>query len=144
MKTDNGIITAATLLIVDDDRDIRESLAAGLDLPGIKLTIHTAEDAASALVAAGRYRPDVMILDYNMPMGDGFEVANAIRSTPELKYMAIVMLTAQDTPERNWQSVEHDIDAFIGKPFELADIEAHVYSLLTSLQEGGRRGKPSQ
>ena len=141
MKLVNGKITAAHILIVDDDKDIREALADGLELPGISLTITTAENAVTAIANAMVTPPDVIILDYNMPMGDGFSVAKEIRSNPRFKNTRIIMLTAKDTQENQWKSVDHDIDAFLGKPFELAEVEAHIYGQLVTIQQGGRRRK---
>lgn len=136
MKVESGQPVSAVVLIVDDDEAIRESLAQAIDIEGVSIVITTAHNAVTGIQAAKDGKPDIVILDYNMPMGNGFAVAEAIRATPTLKHTKIIMLTAQDTPERNWESVDHGIDAFIGKPFDIVDVEAHITSLLVKQAEG--------
>lgn len=135
MIIENGKITAATILVVDDDQEIREALAEGLSLAGVKLTIVTAHNAVTAIQRAKQDKPDVIILDYNMPMGDGFALAEAIRATPSLANTKMIMLTSQDTTAKRWESVEKEIDAFIAKPFNFIDVEAQVFSLLSKTIE---------
>ncbi len=130
MTIADGKIVSATLLIVDDDKDIRTALAQGLTLYGIELQVYTAHNAVSAIQIARTHKPDVMVIDYGMPMGDGFALAKEIRSISSLTDTKLLMLTAQDTPDKAWESVEYDIDAFMGKPFNMDDVEAHIYSLL--------------
>ena len=142
MKAKDGQIIAARILIVDDDEAIREALSQAITLEGIELDIVTARNAAAGLAAAQAATPDVVILDYNMPMENGFELAAKLRSSEQFKATKLIMLTAQDTPGMSWQSFDHNIDAFLGKPFDLGDIEATVYSLLTQTQEKQRQIRP--
>lgn len=143
MQVINGKITAATILIVDDDRDIRESLALAINLKGINLSILTAGNATQGLKLATEHKPDIIVLDYNMPLGNGIVLAETIRQTRALKRTKMMMITAQESSKLEWLSVDHDIDAFIRKPFDIVDIEAHIYSLLHTILEGGRRSRTS-
>src|ERR1041384_5112883 len=82
------------VLVVDDNRDVANSVAALLRLLGH--TVLPAYDGATALALAGNFKPDVAILDLNMPKMDGFEVARQLRELPDLKPLKIVALTALD------------------------------------------------
>lgn len=135
---ESGQITTATLLIVDDDRDIREALAQAIHLEGIDLTVVSAADSTEGMRLALEVTPDVIIIDYNMPMVNGFAFADMIRADERLKRTKLIMLTAMDSKSMSWQSVEHHIDVFVGKPFDINDIEAHVYSLLSKTLEKRR------
>jgi CheY-like chemotaxis protein len=82
------------VLVVDDNRDIANSVAALLRLLGH--TVLPAYDGATALALAGNFKPDVAILDISMPNMDGFDVARPLRALPELKPIKIIALTAMD------------------------------------------------
>src|SRR5205085_1706595 len=82
------------VLVVDDNRDIANSVAALLRLLGH--TVLPAYDGATALALAGNFNPDVAILDIVMPEMDGFEVARQLRKLPTPKPIKIVALTALD------------------------------------------------
>lgn len=131
----DGKIVGATILIIDDDKDTRDALAASIMLTGINLGIVTAYNAVTGVQLAIQVTPDVILLDYNMPMGDGFAAAKSLRAIESLRQTKILMLTAHDTADVRWNSVDHEIDAFMGKPFDITDVEAHIFSLLTQIQE---------
>lgn len=131
----DGKIVGATVLIIDDDKDTREALAASIMLVGINLGIVTAHNAVTGVQLAIQVTPDVILLDYNMPMGDGFATAKGLRAVESLRQTKILMLTAHDTADVRWNSVDNEIDAFMGKPFDITDVEAHIFSLLTQIQE---------
>jgi CheY-like chemotaxis protein len=82
------------VLVVDDNRDIANSVAALLRLLGH--TVLPAYDGATALALATSFKPDVAILDLNMPDMDGFALAQHLRDLPELKPLKVVALTALD------------------------------------------------
>ena len=82
------------VLVVDDNRDVANSVAALLRLLGH--TVLPAYDGATALALAGNFKPDIAILDLNMPKMDGFEVARQLKSLPDLDGLKIVALTAMD------------------------------------------------
>lgn len=142
MIIQNNHIVAADILIVDDDQAILDALCAGLALSGITLNITTAHSADVGYNSALAQIPDVIVIDYNMPLGNGFELANKIRSRSEFKATKLLMLTAQNTHDKAWASIEHRIDAFIGKPFDIEDIEANIFSLLSQIYEKMPRHNP--
>jgi CheY-like chemotaxis protein len=82
---------ARRILIVDDNRDIVESLALLLRLTGNE--VQTACDGLEAVEAAERYRPEVVLLDIRMPKLDGYTACRRIRETPWGKDMVIIALT---------------------------------------------------
>jgi DNA-binding response OmpR family regulator len=118
------------ILAVDDDPDILLAIKSGLDLAGVELEIFTADSGLAALQTAKAERPDIMILDLNMPDINGFDVAEEIRKDPQLENMRIIMLTASDSSKNQWDSIDRQIDDFLGKPFDLRELEARIYTLL--------------
>ncbi len=121
----------ARILVVDDDRAIRESLARLLSLEGHDVS--TAVDGAQALESA-RTRPvDVMVLDLMMPIVDGLTVARVLRA--EGDRTPILMLTARtETPDRV-AGLDAGADDYLAKPFDPAELLARLRALL-------RRARP--
>jgi CheY-like chemotaxis protein len=84
----------ATILVVDDDEDIRSLLRKNLYDAGYDVLV--AEDAIAAGKMVVERAPDLMILDVNMPYMDGFEFAEAIKFDPNIPYFPVIFLTVRD------------------------------------------------
>jgi DNA-binding response OmpR family regulator len=130
-------IKSAKVLVVDDDQDILVSLKTGLQLPGIELEILTAEDGLSGLQQAKLHRPDIIVLDLQMPDMNGFEVLKEIHADPQLSKTKVIMLTAQDSVQNLWEGIDRQLDDFMGKPFDLGELEARIYNQLLALHNQG-------
>ncbi len=94
--------------MVDDDRDIRESLAQILVEEGFEVT--SAENGKVALEEIARRVPDVVLLDLMMPVMNGWQVLETLRSSPEHAQIQVVVLSAFEAPG--------DVD-YIEKPIQL-------------------------
>src|SRR6202790_5811156 len=104
---------APHLLIVDDDRRIRDLLSRFLLSEGYRVT--TAETAVEARAKLAGLRFALMILDVMMPGETGFEFAGSLRSSSNVP---ILMLTARDEPVSRIEELEISADDYVGKPFE--------------------------
>ena len=121
------------VLVVDDDRAIRESLARALELDGYEVEL--ASDGAVALAAIRERRPDVAVHDVMMPNIDGLTVCRVLRA--ERDRLPILMLTARtETPDRV-AGLDAGADDYLPKPFELDELLARLRALL-------RRSKPDE
>ncbi|HEY5431113.1 MAG TPA: response regulator transcription factor [Solirubrobacteraceae bacterium] len=120
------------VLVVDDDPPLQRMLTRTLAAEGFAVTV--AGDGGSALVAAERFAPDVIVLDVAMPTLDGLAVCRRLRGkglpTP------ILMLTARDAVADRVAGLEAGADDYLVKPFAVAELIARVRALT-------RRGKPS-
>ena len=81
------------VLVVDDDRAVREALERALQLHGYEVAL--ASDGDTALSAVDLRTPDAVVLDVMMPGLDGFEVTRRLRADPETRSMPIIILTAR-------------------------------------------------
>jgi signal transduction histidine kinase/integral membrane sensor domain MASE1/AmiR/NasT family two-component response regulator len=104
------------VLVVDDNVDAAESLAAVLRLAG--QDVRVSHDGAAALDAAGADRPDVVFLDIGMPGMDGYEVARNMRRDPALRDVVLIALTGWGQEEDRRRSREAGFDHHIVKPVE--------------------------
>lgn len=126
-------IKRARLLIIDDDEDILASLKSGLSIKGIELEISTANRGLVGLQRAKQERPDIIVLDLQMPDMNGWQVLEEVRRDSQLERCKVIMLTAQDSPENLWEGLDRKLDDFMGKPFDLSELEARIYNQLLGL-----------
>ncbi|MFD9895168.1 response regulator transcription factor [Amycolatopsis sp. NPDC058986] len=121
------------ILVVDDDRAVRESLRRSLEFNGYQVEL--ASDGAQALETIVANRPDAMVLDVMMPRLDGLEVARRLRSTGD--DLPILVLTARDTVSDRVSGLDAGADDYLPKPFALEELLARLRALLRrALPEG--------
>src|SRR3954471_19464812 len=116
---------APHLLVVDDDRRIRDLLSRFLFAEGYRVT--TAQSAAEARAKLEGLRFDLLILDVMMPGETGFEFARKLRTSSSVP---ILMLTARDEAESRIEGLTIGADDYIGKPFEPRDLSLRVANIL--------------
>ncbi|MFD5233071.1 response regulator transcription factor [Streptomyces qaidamensis] len=114
------------ILIVDDEPAVREALQRSLAFEGYGTEV--AVDGADALEKAAAYRPDLVVLDIQMPRMDGLTAARRIRATGDTT--PILMLTARDTVGDRVTGLDAGADDYLVKPFELDELFARIRALL--------------
>jgi two-component system response regulator MtrA len=117
------------LLVVDDDRSIREIMKLSLEEEGY--LVDTAETAEEALETIRRTVPDLMILDVMLPGMSGFDLTKEIRRTSSLP---IVLLTAKTDTIDKVVGLESGADDYVEKPFEMRELVARLRALLRRVQ----------
>jgi two-component system response regulator MprA len=115
------------ILVVDDERAVRESLRRALELEGYEIEL--AGDGSEALYRLeSSEEPDAMILDVLMPGVDGLEVCRRIRGTGSR--LPVLMLTARTEVEDRVAGLDAGADDYVTKPFALEELLARVRALL--------------
>ncbi|MET8798340.1 response regulator transcription factor [Nocardia sp. NPDC004568] len=114
------------ILVVDDDRAVRESLRRSLTFNGY--TVDLAVDGIDALEKATADRPDALVLDVMMPRLDGLEVCRRLRSTGD--DLPILVLTARDSVSERVAGLDAGADDYLPKPFALEELLARLRALL--------------
>lgn len=114
------------ILVVDDDRAVRESLRRSLQFNGYQVEL--AGDGQQALEAVTVQRPDAMVLDVMMPRLDGLEVCRRLRGTGD--DLPILVLTARDAVSDRVAGLDAGADDYLPKPFELDELLARLRALL--------------
>ncbi len=118
----------ARILVVDDNPVNCELLEAMLLPEGYE--VEQAHSGAEALSSAAQRRPDMVLLDVNMPRMDGFEVARRLRSNAATRTLPVVMVTALGDLDHRVQGMESGADDFLTKPVSQAELLARVQSSL--------------
>ncbi|HEV8466408.1 MAG TPA: response regulator transcription factor [Pseudolabrys sp.] len=120
---------APHLLVVDDDRRIRDLLSRFLAGEGYRVS--TAETAADARSRLKGLSFDLLILDVMMPGESGFDLAKAIRGDSNVP---ILMLTARDAAESRIKGLEMGADDYLSKPFEPRELSLRIANILKRAQ----------
>ena len=124
------------MLVVDDDRAVRESLRRSLQFNGYDVVL--ANDGAEALVMVGTEHPDVVIMDVMMPRLDGIETTRALRSTGN--DVPVLVLTARDAVGDRVEGLDAGADDYLTKPFALEELLARLRALLRRAVTDGDEG----
>jgi two-component system response regulator MprA len=128
------------ILVVDDERAVRESLRRALELEGYEIEL--AEDGRQALERLGGENgeePDAVILDVLMPGMDGLEVCRTLRG--QGSRLPILMLTARTQVEDRVEGLDAGADDYLTKPFALEELLARVRALLRRSGDDGAEGE---
>jgi DNA-binding response OmpR family regulator len=117
-----------TVLVVEDDAELREILQAEFELEG--LTALTATNGSEAVTAAREFKPDLILMDLMMPVMDGIEAAKIVKANEETKHIPIIMLTAAGNREDIVAGLEAGAIDYITKPFFMPELKARLKSVL--------------
>ena len=121
-----------TVVLADDEALLRKALAALLPLEGDVTVLAEAEDGESAVEATLRHRPDVLVIDLEMPGLDGLGAVTRIRDA--LPEQVILMLTRHARPGVLRKALKLGVQGFVSKAAE----PAHIASVVATLREGRR------
>ena len=123
------------ILVVDDERAVRESLRRALELEGYQIELAAdGQEALQLLEANGENQPDAVILDVLMPSVDGLEVCRRLRRNGNR--VPVLMLTARDEIENRVAGLDAGADDYVTKPFALEELVARVRALLRRTSVG--------
>jgi len=114
------------LLVVDDDRGLRDVLRRALSLSGYEVRL--AETGAQALSEVTNAVPDAMVLDIGLPDIDGLEVCRLLRR--EGNRLPVLMLTARDAVSDRIDGLDAGADDYLVKPFDIDELKARIRALL--------------
>ena len=117
-----------TVLVVEDDNELREILQAEFELEG--LTALTAKNGSEAVTAARELRPDLILMDVMMPVMDGIQATKIVKGNEQTKHIPIIMLTAAGKKDDIVAGLEAGAIDYITKPFFMPELKARLMSVL--------------
>jgi len=119
---------AYRILIIDDDESTHDVLGMYLDLAGYE--VHNAGDGAEGLALMKQVHPDIVILDVNMPVMDGFETMENISNSRELRETPVLFISSHDQPHLKMKGLDLGAEDYIVKPFNRTELLARVKAAL--------------
>ena len=115
------------VLVVEDDQAIADMLSKML----IRFyEVRVINDGGAAITTAASFRPDVILLDVNLPNMDGFAIAQGLKASSELSKIPIIFLTAQDRSLDVVKGIQAGAKHYITKPFKMDDVIKKVRRLV--------------
>jgi two-component system response regulator MprA len=120
------------ILIVDDDRALREALRRALTLAGYDAVLAADGEEALALANTG---PDAVVLDVGLPGIDGLEVCRTLRASGDR--VPVLMLTARDAIADRIDGLDAGADDYLVKPFDVGELKARLRALVRRGRNGG-------
>jgi DNA-binding response OmpR family regulator len=113
-------VMVGRILIIDDEPELVKAVEVRLKASGYEVEV--AYDGKAGIDKAKGVKPDLILLDFVMPMMDGYEVARELMADLEIKQIPIIVLTASQQRDLKTKFRELGINAFIMKPFETSDL----------------------
>ena len=117
-----------TVMVVDDSITVRKVTSRLLERHNMQVI--TARDGVDAITVLQDKKPDIMLLDIEMPRMDGFELARHMRNTSELKDIPIIMITSRTGEKHRQRAAEIGVERYLGKPYQENDLLENIYALL--------------
>jgi DNA-binding response OmpR family regulator len=118
------------VLIADDEPNIVASLEFLMEQAGCEVKV--AQDGAAALALVASFRPDLVLLDVMMPVKNGYEVCQQLKSDPASQGIKVILLSAKGRDVEVAKGLELGADAYVTKPFSTRELVAKVKELLAT------------
>lgn len=123
----------ARVLVVDDESDIVSTIQYRLKFG--EFDVITASNGQEGLEKAEKEKPDIILLDINMPIMDGHEMLERLKNNSDLKNTPVIMLTAYSDKRDIVKASDHGVADYVTKPFDFAELMEKISSALDSSSE---------
>jgi chemosensory pili system protein ChpA (sensor histidine kinase/response regulator) len=127
-KRGGSLARSRAILVVDDSVTVRKVTSRLLERNGMEAML--AKDGVEAIASLQERRPDVMLLDIEMPRMDGFEVLRHVRHDPRLSDLPVIMISSRTGAKHQDRAAELGVSHFLGKPFQEAELLTVIEELL--------------
>jgi two-component system phosphate regulon response regulator PhoB len=121
-------MTGKQILIVEDEKPIRDMIAFGLRRAGFE--VREAEDCSTARASIADHRPDLLLVDWMLPDQSGLELTRAIKRNKDTEDMPVILLTARAEEQDKVTGLEGGADDYVTKPFSPRELLARINAVL--------------
>lgn len=116
------------VMVVDDSVTVRKVTSRLLERNG--MNVLTAKDGVDAIAQLQEHKPDIMLLDIEMPRMDGFEVATLVRHDEQLKDLPIIMITSRTGEKHRDRALAIGVNQYLGKPYQESELLENIHALV--------------
>lgn len=127
-KPNTALSSAPLVMVVDDSITMRK--ITGRVLERHKFEVKTARDGVDALEQMENIKPDLMLLDIEMPRMDGYELAGRMHNDPRYRDIPIIMITSRTGNKHRQRALDLGVRQYLGKPYQENELLRHVHQLL--------------
>ena len=132
-QPDNNVLVSHShklpyILVVDDSLSARRSLAQFVEDLGF--AVRTARDGMEAISIIETSRPDMLLVDMEMPKMNGLELTSHVRATPNIKNIPVIMITSRSTDKHRQAAIDKGVNEYMVKPFNEDELALHINSML--------------
>ncbi|GAA4357812.1 phosphate regulon transcriptional regulator PhoB [Kangiella marina] len=120
---------SANILILEDERDIREMLAFCMTQAGYEVEQAATAERVFGLIKDG-YKPDLFLVDWMLPGASGIELTKKLKKDPDMRSVPVIMLTARGEEDDRVQGLDVGADDYVVKPFSPRELLARVQAVL--------------
>jgi two-component system phosphate regulon response regulator PhoB len=131
-----AVMPVKTILIVEDEKAIRDMIAFGMRRAGFE--IREAQDCRAARTEIGNRRPDLLLVDWMLPDMSGLEFTRQLKRDPNLKDLPVIMLTARAEESDKVAGLDGGADDYVTKPFSTRELVARIQAVLRRAAGRGR------
>ena len=128
-------MTSKQILIVEDEKPIRDMIAFGLRRAGFD--VREAEDCSAARASIADQRPDLLLVDWMLPDQSGLELTRSMKRNKDTEDLPIIMLTARADEHDKVTGLEGGADDYVTKPFSPRELLARIQAVLRRTSPGG-------
>ena len=125
------------ILLVEDTEDNREIVRDLMDSVGYELL--EANDGAAGLAMAAEHRPDLILMDIQLPVMDGYEVTRRLKADPALWHIPIIAVTSYALSGDEEKTRQAGCDGYVAKPFSPRQLLAKINQFLPIIEQAGRQ-----
>ncbi|RMF34241.1 MAG: response regulator [Chloroflexi bacterium] len=127
-------MTGATILYIEDNFENRVLVRRVLEASGYQVL--EAEDGLTGMAVAEEYRPDLILMDINLPEVDGYEITTRLKQTPDLAHIPVIALTANVMRGDREKSLAAGCDGYIQKPIDVDALPDQIAAFLKQRSGG--------
>jgi two-component system phosphate regulon response regulator PhoB len=128
-------MTGKQILIVEDEKPIRDMIAFGLRRAGFD--VREAEDCSAARASIADHRPDLLLVDWMLPDQSGLELTRAVKRGRDTQDLPVIMLTARADEQDKVTGLEGGADDYVTKPFSPRELLARINAVLRRATPAG-------
>ncbi len=123
----------AKILVVEDELDIQKVIRMSLKFRGVREVV-LADNGEECLAIVAQVRPDVILLDVNMPKLDGYETCRRLKQNPDTRPIPVIFLTARTQKAERAIGMEAGASGYLTKPFDPMTLHDQIVALLRNLE----------
>lgn len=128
-----GVAAGLIMVIVEDDKEIREAYSLSVTMTGLPVRVITAANGFEGLLQIGKYNPDIIMTDLMMPKMDGFEMLKAINANKGVEPCEVIVVTALNDAEARLKGLIDSNMTIMHKPIQFEKVESIIKSKLAAV-----------